>query len=333
MLQTKINNESSEINTSVFRRASSFSVYNNDISSQIKNLDEQRALIYNKRGVFRWLPIAYSNDLVHGSWWFVYGSLLTILIPCFPLIAIYEKLWDNEEEIEKLGIPTADHVACYSLLIFIGIMYTIGSYAFLRAVETPKVPPLFTWVHFGSDELFGMWCFFLGTLPAVPIMAIYLWYNPDAPEFGFALIMAIFFTILTFIAVLACYPRGDDDLFHKEISWIYIMCPCLRNREYLAPCFLACIPKSWSVRKHVANDWLVVSWGLLYACIFSVLICAILLRDAVRDHEDRLIFDYATGLADMLLFTIGSMYFLAGSYPDPVTDINKVLVKDGKHPV
>ena len=289
------------------------------------SLPEQRArheIIRERRGAFKWLPALCSNDLVHGSWWFVYGSILCIFIPCIPLAAIYEKLWETDDKAEELNIPQTDHVACYALLIFIGILYTIGSYAFLRAVETPPVPPLFSWKHFGSDELFGMWCFFLGTLPSVPLMAIYVAYNTSSQSFFLALLLAILFSILTFLAVLACYPpeesvTDDEEEGREHMHWIYVMCPCLRRQEYLAPMCLCCIPSYFStLRKHLGTDWLIVSWGLLVGCISSDVICLGLLLYSIRHNDGRGIFDYSTGLVDMILFTVGSMYFLAGSYPE-----------------
>lgn len=87
-----------------------------------------------------------------------------------------------------------------------GVMYTIGSLAFLRAVETPQKPPLFDWKHFASDELFAMWMFALGTLPSIPIMALYVYYNPDNGEFGLALAMCVFGTIVSVAAAMCCYP-------------------------------------------------------------------------------------------------------------------------------
>jgi hypothetical protein len=263
--------------------------------------------------VFRWLPLGFSNDLVYGSWWFFYGSLLTVFLPIFPLIALYEDLWDNHH-IEQLGIPSTEHAVAYSLLVFIGILYTIGSYAFVRAVETPPKPPLFTWYHLQTDELFGMWCFFWGTIPSVPLLAIYVYFNQHSGLFMISFILSIIFTVVTFVAVLACYP-GLDEGEHKTLC-IYVLCPCLRRKEYISPIFLHCLSKDSRLRRHVANDWLVVSWGLFLGCLFSTIICIALLYYAVKDEEDRLIFDYSTAFVDMLLFTVGSMYFLAGSYPE-----------------
>ncbi len=67
-----------------------------------------------------------------------------------------------------------------------GVMYTIGSWAFLRAVEHPPKKPLFEWKHFASDELFAMWMFAVGTIPSVPVMFLYVMYNPTDSSFFLA---------------------------------------------------------------------------------------------------------------------------------------------------
>ena len=45
-----------------------------------------------KRGTFKWMPVYFANDLVHGSWWYVWGSIFATVIPIVPLIEIS---WDT----------------------------------------------------------------------------------------------------------------------------------------------------------------------------------------------------------------------------------------------
>jgi len=47
------------------------------------------------------------------------------------------------------------------------------------------------------------------------------------------------------------------------------------------------------------------------------------------NHFRRGIFDYSTGLADMILFLIGSMYIVAGSYPVAGEENLKVMEVGG----
>ena len=84
------------------------------------------------RGVFKWLPVRCENDLVHGAWWYFWGSFLAVLIPIFPLIALYEDWWPAPEDVNgNQLVPQTPHTAAYCLIVFAGIMYTIGSYIFI----------------------------------------------------------------------------------------------------------------------------------------------------------------------------------------------------------
>jgi hypothetical protein len=55
-------------NQSVFRKllAKTWDKYDS-----IANIQQ----IKMKRGAMKWLPVYFQNDLVHGSWWFVVGSI------------------------------------------------------------------------------------------------------------------------------------------------------------------------------------------------------------------------------------------------------------------
>ena len=48
------------------------------------NYQINKMKIIEKRVVFRGLPVLCENDLVHGSWWYFWGSALCILIPVMP---------------------------------------------------------------------------------------------------------------------------------------------------------------------------------------------------------------------------------------------------------
>lgn len=56
------------------------------------NREDLNRRIIDKRGIFKWLPVAFDNDIVYGSWYFVWGSFLCMIIPVFPLISIYQDL-------------------------------------------------------------------------------------------------------------------------------------------------------------------------------------------------------------------------------------------------
>jgi hypothetical protein len=232
------------------------------------------------------------------------------------LIEIYIVLWVPKKDPDLGEISDPGQVAIYSMLIFVGIAYTIGSYAFVRACDVPKKMPIFTWRHFATDELLGMWMFFWGTVPSVPVMIIVVYFYSDSVSYFVALVLAVIMSVLFLVASLCCYP--DETSKNEPLQhWVSIFCPCLRRQEYLAPLLLYCIPNYFtSLRRHLANDWLIISWGILFCCAFSVAACAGLLYFAEVDGIYGQVYNYSTGLVDMIIFTVGSMYFLAGSYPD-----------------
>ena len=184
---------------------SDVSIMRNTVNTHVsgKDMSTRKHCIIKRREAFKWLPVWHDcNDLVTGSWLFVWGSALTALIPCFPLIGLFYEFWVNADI-----LPLVEHVAAYGMLAFCGVFYTIGSWALVRAFDDPTPKPMFTWKHFASDELFAMWMFFIGTIPSVPIMAVYLAYNRDNGTFALALLICIVVSFLTWIVVLCCYPN------------------------------------------------------------------------------------------------------------------------------
>ncbi len=83
--------------------------------------------------------------------------------------------------------------------------------------------------------------------------------------------------------------------------------------SFIAPYVQSCLPST--LRVHVQNDWLMMTWLLTFGCVASVILSIGLLIHACQINHSREIFDYTTGLAICLIFLVGCMYFNAGSYP------------------
>ncbi len=55
---------------------------------------------------------------------------------------------------------------------------------------------------------------------------------------------------------------------------------------------------------------------MFLGCIAGDIVCVGLLWHGINLNYGAEIYNWSTALLDMLLFTAGSMYFLAGAYPD-----------------
>ena len=93
--QTEMRDDSSSLHASTSSFKERIIVGAN--SSKGLSKEENNARILAKRGVFRWLPVGFDNDIVYGSWYFVWGSFLCILIPIVPLVSIYAKVWGDDD--------------------------------------------------------------------------------------------------------------------------------------------------------------------------------------------------------------------------------------------
>ena len=256
----------------------------------------KKEVIIMRRGAFKWLPVLCSNDLVHGSWWMVFGSLGAALFAIVPLIQQYLSFYSQHDDV----LPTVDFEVTWMLLIFSGIFYGIGSLAFVRAFEEPPKRALF-WFnrHFQTDELLGAWFFLFGTIPSIPYTLVFLCIHPSVIYLG-SFASAIVFVLGTIAFVVACYPSG------KERG---------PPRNYILPLYTRWFGFSiWAI-KHLANDWLAGTWFFLWANFFLTLGSFIFLFYALYEGIPEQIFIWLSSATNSFLFLIGSLYFVSGSYP------------------
>lgn len=175
-------------------------------------------VIVQRRGALKWMPVLFSNDLVHGSWWFVLGSAVTMLCSMYPLIQKYSGGYDHNDDI----LPATDYDVTWALMIVSGFFFTLGSLAFVRAFEEPpKRPLLYNYKHFQSDELLGAWLFLVGTAPSIPYLFLFFIFKPSAFYF-FGTVAAIVFTYATYLFVVACYP-SDKVRFSSVLVLISVV--------------------------------------------------------------------------------------------------------------
>jgi hypothetical protein len=165
-------------------------------------LHGRKDLIIHKRAVLKWMPVLCTNDIVHGSWWFVWGSLLAMMTAVIPLVDLYVHFFDTTDD----SLPALQFTETWALLIISGFFFTLGSYCFVRAFEEPERHPLFKWKHFASDELLGAWLFLFGTIPAVPYSLVYWFLYPEEMIYFLSVIVSSVCVLATYLFVLACYP-------------------------------------------------------------------------------------------------------------------------------
>lgn len=253
----------------------------------------RKEVILMRRGAFKWLPVYCSNDLVHGSWWFVFGSIVTTLSSIYPLVTKYVYGYEQEDDM----LPSTNYDISWILLVISGIFFILGSLAFVRAFEEPPQRALFhDYKHFQTDELLGAWLFLFGTCPAIPYILVFFMIEPSAIYF-FALILAIFSVLASYCFVLGCYPTEK------------------KRVDYVLPIMMKIFgPHMWVV-KHLANDWLAGTWIFLVGNVILAFGTFILMLIAIGIGNEAQIFIYTGGFLCSALFCIGSLYFVSGSYP------------------
>jgi hypothetical protein len=261
-----------------------------------------------KRGALHWLPVRHwRNDLIHGSWWFIIGSVLFMLSSIIVVI---------NSDINRIHMGTDDSIlnereydATWVLMSISGFFYTLGSVAFMRAVhEDPPMRPLSSWYHFQSDELLGSWFFVFGTLPFIPYCLIYLSASDGSYEYFGALIIVILGCLGCLLFVRGCYPTGSSEVARRQFVQ-----PCLH-------CFLYCCCTKRFLERHLANDWLTGTWIILIGTILAVIGSFMALVYYLAVYNSLLVYIFATGLVYNIAFMIGSAYFVAGSYEELLVD-------------
>lgn len=163
--------------------------------------------IERTRGVFKFLPYYFSNDLVFGSWLFVYGSAFSTIIPVFPLIDIYFPLFHepNNSELRALS-----QVLTWVLLILSGAFFTVGSLVFVRAFEIPRKPPLLKIKYADTDEVVAAWLYLFGAIPSLPYVLVYCAENPRATLYWAGFVMSFLFVVASVLFVYVSFPSANE---------------------------------------------------------------------------------------------------------------------------
>ena len=247
-----------------------------------------------RRGAFEDMPVLFSNDLVHGSWWFLLGAVFITAAASVVLANSYNEVIGTDDSFLSRGAYRASWI----LMVMSGMFLTIGSFAFVRAMNDPPMRPLFRCRHFATDELFGSWMFAVATLPGIPYCLIFLAYQRDLTYLAM-LVFAVLSFLGSCLFVRGSYPVANESSKSKILSWL--KCCCGRRRFFT---------------KHCATDWLVGCWlmfwssavgtvGLFFFTVYYLYMGA----SSVANFANLCTF------FDSIIFLVGAAYFVAGSYP------------------
>lgn len=273
----------------------------------------KRLQIFLARGSFEMLPIGKENDMVTGSWWFVWGSLISALMPIPCLIDIYSEIFDTPEDTK---LKAFDAASTWIFLILSGAFFTAGSYAFVRAFGDPHRPPLLgNYYHFQTDELLGAWLYLFAVAPGVPFSIVYLGYNMTKLTYWGGLFGSILVVAASYGFVRNSYPSDNYDSGAPQASKKLPQAEPEEKKKVtqlvLPVARVVLGDKSWVI-KHVINDWLATCWFFFYASVLVSFGSWVLLLGAANDRQ---LYVFILGLLDSIIFTVGSAYFVAGSYP------------------
>lgn len=145
--------------------------------------------------------------------WFVFGSAGGMISAILPLVQQYEDFYKTHDDL----LPSVDFTLTWSLLIFSGFWFTLGSLAFLRAFEEPPRQAICYWYkHLQTDELLGAWCFMLGTAPALPYTLVYFLIDPTVTFLG-ALAGSGVGVLGSVVFVMFSYPTNQTTDHHKKV--------------------------------------------------------------------------------------------------------------------
>lgn len=159
-------------------------------------------------------PNLIDNDLATGSWWFVVGGILSMLIPIVILLDNSIGFFEDENSEEEI-VEAAGEVLTWWLLLISGFFVTIGSWCFVRAFSEPVPPPLgehclaqssyctFFGICLSTDEVLASWLFLAGSLPSLPYAAIFYAREPMRPAYIFGLLAAIASVLCAIVFVWA----------------------------------------------------------------------------------------------------------------------------------
>lgn len=259
--------------------------------------------ILKRRGAFIFLPIYFDNDLVHGSWWLVAGSIAVVIFTA-PILANSYDPTHSALGTDDSTLSQARFESVWWCILISGVFFTLGSLAFVRSMfEVPPKPPLLSWYHLSSDELLGSWCYFVGMLPAIPYSFIYIVAEKSATNLAYFAV-SILLNVAAALFVRSCYPSQENEDRVKD----YV-------KRWIRALTCGVVIRESTLEIHLNNDWLASNWISFWGNLLAAIICFWYLCSAASDNSALRMYVFGTGLIETICMLIGSAYWVAGSYP------------------
>jgi hypothetical protein len=230
----------------------------------------------------------------------VWGSAVSIVVPIPLLVDCFYRFFIVPPDTD---LKAFDEAATWILLIISSLFFTIGSWVFIRAFEEPPPKPFFsTFKHLSTDELLGAWLYLLAMVPSIPYSIVFLIYNYHRLTYWACFFASILFVLGCAFFVYSCYPSNHHLLEHET----HIILPRVK---------MLVGERHW-ILTHVQTDWLAACWFFLFANACLTLGSYLFI---FSEQNDRQMYVWTATCLDSFLFLIGSIYFVAGSYPPDVS--------------
>ena len=237
--------------------------------------------------------------------WFLWSSLFSFAFPIPIVIDLFKRhdlLMFPIDELFPQPVPSKNYedAASWLLLVFGGTMFSIGSLYFVYEFKRPEPPLHFpTNRHLKTHGLCAAWAYFIGTLVAIPYALMFVFTEPTWISYWVLTAMAFTAVYLNGLFVFYSYPI-DPGTPYKTVLF-----PMLRR------VFCCCVRDTPFWKRHFGTDWLIVTWFILFGCYVWILGSVFIIYMSESTYHYYL---SLTSLIDAIGFTIGSMYFVAGSY-------------------
>ena len=123
--------------------------------------------------------------------------------------------------------------------------------------------------------------------------------------------------------VYCCYHISSSLSSSSSGFFVYCCYPTSYTEPFFYPILVKCIGNRSFLEIHCCNDWLVTTWLFFFASLLWFIGSVfMLIYQYCKNQNGKEIYLYISSIFDSILFLIGSMYYIAGSYHLDVLSTN-----------